>query len=103
MKFFMAGAGLVFLSLLIWLANKQYSALSVVIWLVVPLVFLALAWGWDRQFGISLSPELTRRDLLWMTGLLLVGLLVACFRLQALPNLACTPIPSSARSARRPY
>ncbi len=85
-RLYMAGAGLVFLSLIIGLANKQYSGLSVVIWLAVPLVFLALAWGWDRRSGTALSPELTRRDVLWMTGLLLVGLLVASFRLQALPN-----------------
>ncbi len=79
-------AGLIFSILLIYLAAKQYSGFMPVLWIGSILIVCMLAWQWDRQAGVPLSLNLARSDLLWITGLVLAGLVVASFSLQNIPN-----------------
>jgi len=54
---------------------------------VISLTLIGIAVAiWDLRRGIELSPKISRKDLLWMAGLLLVGLLIGVFRLQGLPE-----------------
>lgn len=81
-----AVAGLIFVILLALLNGKQYNNAFPVLWLISISILAFLAWRWDRRSGISLSPHLARIDLIWITALILAGLIVASFQLQAIPN-----------------
>jgi 4-amino-4-deoxy-L-arabinose transferase-like glycosyltransferase len=83
---FGVGIGLIFAVLLALLANKQYSLLAPMLWLGALGLFAGWFWKWDRQAGVALSPNITRKDLLWMLGLVLAGLVVTSYRLQDVPN-----------------
>ncbi len=75
-----------FVLLLSQISAKPYSAIMPAIWLILVGLFIWIVWRWDKIGGIPTSPNLTRQDLLWMLGLLLVGLLTTSFRLQAVPD-----------------
>ncbi|MFZ5911419.1 MAG: glycosyltransferase family 39 protein [Chloroflexota bacterium] len=55
-------------------------------WLGYLAIFLGVAIGWDRRRGVDLSLDLKRQDLIWLTGLLMVGFLIATYRLQGWPD-----------------
>ncbi len=81
-----AVGSLLFLILLILLTDKQYSGLMIFLWLAALTLFAIWVWKCDRRAGVTLSPNLTRKDLLWMIGLVLVGLVIVSYQLQDLPN-----------------
>ncbi len=56
------------------------------LWLIALGIFAYLAFQLDRKAQIDLSPHLTHLDLLWMLGLILVGLLIGTFRLEGFPD-----------------
>jgi hypothetical protein len=55
-------------------------------WLGYLAIFLGVAIGWDRRRGVNLSLDLKRQDLIWLTGLLMVGFLITTYRLQGWPD-----------------
>lgn len=55
-------------------------------WLGYLAIFLGVAIGWDRRRGVNPSLDLKRQDLIWLTGLLIVGFLIATYRLQGWPD-----------------
>lgn len=75
-----------FLAMLTTVGKPDFASYSVPLWLTAFLLFLSAAFQWDRQREVSLSPRLARADLLWMLGLLTVGILIGTYRLQGLPD-----------------
>lgn len=83
----LAGAGGVF-AVLIWQINRlDYYDLMIAEWLAAPVLVLVAAAAWDYKRQVSLSPRLSRADLLWMLGLFILSLLVGAYRLQGLPDM----------------
>ena len=74
-----------FVILLLRLGSLQFS-LSEISLLLISLTLIGLAFLlWDRDRKVDLSPHIARPDLLWMIGLLAVGVVIGAFRLQGLP------------------
>ncbi len=80
-------AGLViFTILLLQLGRLKYDSLSPIIWIITLLIFAITAALWDRRREVDLSPGISRKDLLWLIGLLAVGLIIGTYRLQGWPD-----------------
>jgi 4-amino-4-deoxy-L-arabinose transferase-like glycosyltransferase len=80
------GALVIFSILILQLSKLNYQALSPILWLVTLIIFATTTAAWDRRRGVSISPRLTRKDLIWLTGLVLVGLIIGTYRLQGMPD-----------------
>ncbi len=79
------GLGL-FMVLLLRVNVETLQFLHAPLW-IASLTLIAVAMArWDAQRAIDLSPQVSRRDLLWMLGLLFAGLVIGAFRLQGLPD-----------------
>ncbi len=79
--------GLVIFSiLLVQLSKLDYSVLSPIMWVVTLLIFAVITAAWDRRRGVNISPGLTRRDLIWLCGLVLAGFIIGTYRLQGMPD-----------------
>ena len=80
------GALVIFSILLLQLSRLNYQILSPILWLVTLIIFALTTAAWDRRRGVSISPRLTRKDLIWLAGLVLVGLIIGTYRLQGMPD-----------------
>jgi len=78
--------GTLFTILSLQLNRGGYHWYSPWFWLGNLAIFLGIAIGWDQQRGINFSPGLQRQDMLWLTGLLIFGFLIATYRLQGWPD-----------------
>jgi 4-amino-4-deoxy-L-arabinose transferase-like glycosyltransferase len=80
--------GLTIFFLLLWqIQVREYKPNMIVQWIVVLIIFLIILGAWDRHRKINLSPNISRKDILWMLGLFTLGLLVGVYRLQGLPDM----------------
>jgi 4-amino-4-deoxy-L-arabinose transferase-like glycosyltransferase len=80
-------AGLAIFGLLLWqLKSLTYQGYMAAQWVIVIVIFAIVAGIWDRRRQINLSPTISRSDILWMTGLLMVGIIVGAYNLQGLPD-----------------
>jgi 4-amino-4-deoxy-L-arabinose transferase-like glycosyltransferase len=79
--------GAAFGLLLVLLVLRLTGAASVVLWVAAILALGWAAWKWDRAEHVPLSPGVSRLDAAWVVSLLLLGLVVAAYRLQAVPNI----------------
>ena len=80
-------AALVLFVLLLSRLNQVDSGVgSLLLWVVVLLLLLWVAFRYDRQAGTSLSLRLNRWDSLWIATLLFVGLLIGVSQLDSVPN-----------------
>lgn len=71
---------------LLSLATRDYSPWMLVCWVISVLIFVTGIAIWDQRRGTNLSPGLTRRDVLWILGLITLGLVIGVYRLQGLPD-----------------
>ncbi len=75
-----------FIVLLLRVNVETLQFLHVPLW-IAALTLIAVAMArWDALRAVDLSPQVSRRDLLWMLGLLFAGLVIGAFRLQGLPD-----------------
>ena len=68
------------------LATRDFSLWMAVGWLISLLFIVSVIATWDQHRGINLSPGLTRRDILYMLGLVLIGLVLGAYHLQGMPD-----------------
>ena len=79
-------ASVLFIILIVQLYQMSTQALLPMLWVATLAIFTAVIVAWDRRRQVSAAPRLSRQDLLWLIGLLLVGLLIATYRLQGWPD-----------------
>jgi 4-amino-4-deoxy-L-arabinose transferase-like glycosyltransferase len=72
--------------LLLRLKAPDIQWYQVPLWLTALGVFAFLAFKLDQNAKIDVSPQLTRKDLLWLLGLCLGGILIGSFRLEGFPD-----------------
>ncbi|MEO8395405.1 MAG: glycosyltransferase family 39 protein, partial [Chloroflexota bacterium] len=75
-----------FAFLLIRLNQVDSGVGSLLIWIVVLLLLLWVAFRYDRKTGTPLSLRFTRWDSLWIGALLIIGLLIGINQLDSVPN-----------------
>jgi hypothetical protein len=75
-----------FTVLLLQLGKLDYGAYSPLLWIFTLMIFAGIAAVWDHRRQVDLSPGLTRQDLLWLIGLLIVGFIICTYRLQGWPD-----------------
>jgi len=75
-----------FVVLLSQLNQMEYHWYFPWFWLGYLAIFLGVAIRWDLRRGVDLSLGLKRQDWVWLTGLLVVGFLIATYRLQGWPD-----------------
>ena len=68
------------------LVHLEYKQWMLVGWLTSVVFFLIAIAIWDHRRGIHLSPDLLRKDILWLLGLMMFGLVLGVYRLQAMPD-----------------
>jgi hypothetical protein len=83
----MSVAGFALSFYLLWqLYNQSEEFYLIAVWLIAIFLFGYLAFQLDFQNGVFHGPHIRRSDVLWLAGLLLLGLLVGMYRLQSIPN-----------------
>ncbi len=75
-----------FVTTLWTLATREYTYWMVVGWLVSLLIVIFVIAIWDIRRKINLSLGLTRQDILWILGLVIIGLVIGAYHLQGLPD-----------------
>ncbi len=83
---FLAAAAVLFVLLLSRLGQIDTGMGSLLLWIVVLLLLLWVAFRYDRQSRTALSLRLKRWDALWIAALLIVGLLIGVSQLDSVPN-----------------
>jgi 4-amino-4-deoxy-L-arabinose transferase-like glycosyltransferase len=81
----LVGAG-TYAILLLRLNVEAFQPFHAPLWLASLALFAVAIAVWDLRRGIELSPQVGRRDLLWIIGLLFGGLIIGAYRLQGLPD-----------------
>ncbi len=77
---------ILFALVLIQLNRLNYTVATPILWIISIFFFVTTIAMWDHIRQVDLSPHLTRSDLLWLTGLLVGGILIAAYRLQGWPD-----------------
>ena len=80
-------ATLLFAALLFQVDATDTRPALALLWIASLLIFTSVMAVWDRRRGVSASPHLGRRDLVWMFGLVIAGLLIGAYRLQGWPDM----------------
>lgn len=76
----------IFIFLLARLGSPNFTSIEVPLWLVSLFLFTVPIAIWDQRRQVDLSPHITRRDLLWIVGLVIAGIVIGAYRLQGLPD-----------------
>jgi 4-amino-4-deoxy-L-arabinose transferase-like glycosyltransferase len=84
-QWLLAGSGAVTL-LLFRMTGPGADPVEVPLFLVGIACFAVAVAAWDHQRHIDLSPHVSRRDLLWILGLFIAGIIIGAYRLQGLPD-----------------
>ena len=77
----------VLFGMLLWLlATRDYQPMMAIGWLIDLLLATVVMATWDHERDVSLSPGLARQDILWIVGIILAGIVIGTYRLQAVPD-----------------
>ncbi len=82
----LAVGGLLFAFLLIRLHGLDDATYLSLLWLVIIVLFGLAAWKWDRATRAPLQCKLTRAEVVLLLALLALGLLIATYQLQDIPD-----------------
>jgi 4-amino-4-deoxy-L-arabinose transferase-like glycosyltransferase len=73
--------------LLVQLANHQYTPIYPFFWIIALWLFTSILWKRDRDHGLLLSPELKTIDILWILGILSLGIGIGSYALRDIPPI----------------
>ncbi len=71
--------------LLAQLGKHHYAPIYPFLWIIVLGLFTLVVWSWDRDNKVNLSLELSTVDILWLLGILLIGIGIAAYALYDIP------------------
>lgn len=83
----LAAGILLFAYLIFKLGRHDYNPILPWVWVFTLALFTHLIYRHEKAGGANLSPNITRIDIFWMSGLFLLGLGIGSFALQDIPNI----------------
>ena len=81
-------AGSVLFALLLYRAsNFELEFFDLIFWILCIVLFTSAVFRYDKAAGVSLKPDLSRREIGIIALLLILGLLIGSYQLQDIPNI----------------
>ena len=83
----LAVAVLLFAYLILKLARHDYNPILPWLWIFALALLTHLLYRHEKTTGVNVSPNITRADIFWMSGLFMLGLGIGSFTLQDIPKI----------------
>lgn len=83
--FSLIGMG-VFTLLLLKISDEKFQQFQIILWAIAIILFGIVIAAWDRQYWYRLSPNLVRKDWIWLLSIMFIGIIIGVYHLQGLPD-----------------